>query len=78
MLYALLALMAPLWDRTAAHGEVTDGAATDASASRLLLVAAAALAAVLAILLVDLHRDELRALGLAGDAAPVSATFLSP
>jgi len=73
MLYALLALMAPLWDRTATHGE-----ATDASVSRLLLVAAAALAAVLAILLADLHQDELRALGLSGDAAPFNAIFLSP
>jgi hypothetical protein len=73
MLYALLALMTPLWDRTATPGEVTD-----ASVSRLLLVAAAALAAVLAILLVDLHHDELRALGLSGDAASISAIFLGP
>jgi hypothetical protein len=73
MLYALLALMSPLWDRTAAPGE-----ATDASVARLLLVAAVALGAVLAILLVDLHRDELRALGLAGDAAPFNPIFLGP
>lgn len=88
MLYALLALMAPLWDRMAAHGEAidseptdseaSDGEATGASASRLLLVTATALAAVLAIVLTDLHHDELRALGLAGEAAPVSAIFLSP
>lgn len=88
MLYALLALMAPLWDRTAAQGKAPHGGAThddtthdeatDRSVSRLLIVAAAALAAVLAILLADLHRDELRALGLAGDAAPVAAMFLGP
>jgi hypothetical protein len=83
MLTALLALMAPLWDRTATHGEATDGGATDGeatdvSAARLLLVTATALAAILAIVLADLHSTELRALGLAGEAAPVSAIFLSP
>jgi len=78
MLTALLALMAPLWDRTARHREAADDEAADASASRLLLVTATALAAVLAIILADLHGAELRALGLAGEAAPVSAIFLSP
>jgi hypothetical protein len=74
MLYALLALMAPLWDRTAAQGE-----ATDTSVSRFLVVVAAALLVVLAILLVDLHRDELRALGLvSGGTEQVSAIFMSP
>jgi len=73
MLYALLALMAPLWDRTAAQGEPTD-----TSVSRLLAVIAAALFAVLAILVVDLHRDELHALGLVGGAEQINAVFMSP
>jgi hypothetical protein len=74
MLYALLALMAPLWDRTAAQSE-----ATDTSVSRFLVVVAAALLVVLAILLVDLHRDELRALGLvSGGTEQVNAIFMSP
>jgi hypothetical protein len=77
MLYALLALMAPLWsrfrDQTAAQGE-----ATDTSTSRLLVAVAIALFAVLSILIVDLHRDELHALGLAGGAERIDAIFLSP
>jgi hypothetical protein len=77
MLYALLALMAPLWshsrDRTAAERE-----ATDASASRLLVFVAAALFVILSILIVDLHRDELHALGLVGGAQPIDAIFMSP
>ncbi len=67
MLYALLALMAPLWSRspeqTAAQRE-----AADSSVSRLLVFAAAALFVILSILIVDLHRDELQALGLVGGA----------
>jgi hypothetical protein len=77
MLYALLALIAPLWsharDRTAAERE-----ATDTSASRLLVFVAAALFVILSILIVDLHRDELRALGLLGGIQPVDAIFMSP
>ena len=77
MLYALLALMSPLWseprDRTNPNGE-----ATYASVSRFLLVVAAALFAVLSILLFELHRDELHALGLVGGAEPISAVFMSP
>ena len=77
MLYALLALLAPLWrdsrDRTAAQGE-----ATDTSVSRLLVVVAIVLFAALSILIVDLHRDELRALGLAGGAERIDAIFMSP
>jgi len=77
MLYALLALMAPLWshsrDRTAAERE-----ATDTSGSRLLVFVAAALFVILSILIVDLHRDELHALGLVGGAQPIDAIFMSP
>ena len=77
MLYALLALIAPLWshsrDRRAAERE-----ATDTSASRLLVFVAAALFVILSILIVDLHRDELHALGLVGGAQPIDAIFMSP
>jgi hypothetical protein len=77
MLYALLALLAPLWghsrDRTASEYE-----ATDTSTSRLLVFVATALFVILSILIVDLHRDELHALGLVGGAERVDAIFLSP
>ena len=77
MLYALLALMAPLWshsrDRTAAERE-----ATDTSASRLLVFVAATLFVILSILIVDLHRDELHALGFVGGVQPIDAIFMSP
>ena len=77
MLYALLALMAPLWshsrDRTAAERE-----ATDTSASRLLVFVAATLFVILSILIVDLHRDELHALGFVGGTQPIDAIFMSP
>jgi hypothetical protein len=65
MLYALLALMAPLWshtrDRTASQREPT-----------------AALFVILSILVADLHRDELHALGLVGGAQQIDAIFMSP
>ena len=77
MLYALLALMAPLWshfrDQTAAQRE-----ATDTSVSQLLVFAAAALLVILSILIVDLHRDELHALGLVGGAERIDSIFMSP
>ena len=73
MLYALLALMSPLWNRTPAEDEVTD-----TSLSRFLLVAATALSTVLVLLLVDLHHEELRALGLAGGPERINAVFMSP
>ena len=77
MLYALLALMAPLWshsrDRAAAERE-----ATDTSASRLLVFVAATLFVILSILIVDLHRDELHALGFVGGAQSIDAIFMSP
>ena len=71
MLDALLALMSPLWNRTPAE-------ATDTSLSRILVVAATALFTVLVILLVDLHHDELRALGLARGPEQINAMFMSP
>ncbi len=77
MLYALLALMAPLWsrsrDRTAAQRE-----APDTSVSRLLVLVATVLFVILSILIVDLYRDELQALGLVGGAERIDAIFMSP
>ena len=77
MLYALLALMSPLWNRPRDRADA-QGEPTDASVSRLLVVVAAALLVILSILLVDLHRDELHALGLIGGAEPINAVFMSP
>jgi hypothetical protein len=77
MLFALRALLAPFWSeyraRLAAHRDDTHR-----SASPLLIYVAAALFVILSILLVDLHREELRALGLVGGAAQVNAVFMSP
>ncbi|OCK54837.1 hypothetical protein [Bradyrhizobium sp. LMTR 3] len=77
MLYALLALMAPLWsrsrDRTAAQCK-----APDTSVSRLLVFAATVLFVILSILIVDLYRDELHALGLVGGVERIDAIFMSP
>ena len=77
MLSALRALLAPFRsysrERTAAQRD-----ATNRSASPLLIYVAAALFLVLSILVIDLHRDELRALGLAGGAERINPVFMSP
>ena len=77
MLSALRALLAPFWsysrEWTAAQRD-----AANRSASPLLIYVAAALFLVLSILVIDLHRDELRALGLVGGAAQINPVFMSP
>ncbi|MCK1512260.1 hypothetical protein IVB22_06675 [Bradyrhizobium sp. 190] len=77
MLHALRALLAPFWsysrERTAAQRD-----ATDKSASPLLVYIVAVLFLVLSILTVDLHRDELRALGLVDGAERINPVFMSP
>jgi hypothetical protein len=77
MLSALRALLAPFWsysrERAAAQRD-----ATDRSASPLLIFVAAALCLVLSILIVDLHHDELRALGLVGGAERIPPVLMSP
>jgi hypothetical protein len=77
MLSALWALLAPFWsysrERTAAQRD-----ATNRSASPLLICVAAALFVTLSILIVDLHRDELRAFGLVGGAEQINPAFMSP
>ena len=75
-LYALRALLAPLWGtrpRTAAQRD-----ATDPSISLLLVYTVAVLSLILSILVIDLHRDELRALGLVGGADRINPVFMSP
>ncbi|WP_035727105.1 hypothetical protein [Bradyrhizobium murdochi] len=76
MLYALLALMAPLWSRS--RDRTAEGEAPDTLVSRLLVLVATVLFAVLSILIIDLYRDELHALGLAGGAERIDAIFMSP
>jgi hypothetical protein len=77
MLSALRALLAPFRSvsrkRTAAQRD-----AANRSASPLLIYVAAALFLVLSILMIDLHRDELRALGLVGGAERINSVFMSP
>ena len=69
--------MAPFWNysrkRTAAQPD-----ATNRSASPLLVYVAAALFVILSILIVDLHRDELHALGLVGGTERINPVFMSP
>ncbi|QHO75303.1 hypothetical protein ACH79_24195 [Bradyrhizobium sp. CCBAU 051011] len=77
MFDALRALLAPFWScsrgRTAAQRD-----ATDRSASPLLIYVAAALFLLLSILVIDLYRDELQALGLVDGAEQVNPVFMSP
>jgi hypothetical protein len=78
MLFALRALLAPLRSYSRERTLVQQGDATGRSASPLLIYVAAALFVVLSILLFDLHRDELQALGLVGGTGPINAVFMSP
>ena len=77
MLSALRALLAPFWSysrkRTAAQRD-----STNRSASPLLIYFAATLCVVLSILMIDLHRDELRTLGVVGGTERINAAFMSP
>jgi hypothetical protein len=77
MLYALRVLLAPLWsnsrERTAVQRDVTD-----MSASPLLVYIVAVLLLILSILVIDLHRDELRALGLVGGTERINPVLMSP
>jgi len=77
MLSALRALLAPFWSysrtRTAAQRD-----ATDKSASPLLIYIVAVLFVILSIVVIDLHRDELRTLGLVGGAERINPVFMSP
>jgi hypothetical protein len=60
-------------NRRSAHGEMTG-----TSASPILTYTAAALFLILAIVEVDLHRDELRALGLVCSEERIQPVFAGP
>jgi hypothetical protein len=77
MLSALRALLAPFWSYSRERTAVQRDAA-DKSASPLLIYVVAVLFLILSILTVDLHRDELRTLGLVGGAERINPFFMSP
>lgn len=74
---ALRALLAPFWSYCRGRA-VAPRDAADRSASPLLVFVVAALFLLLSILVIDLHRDKLRALGLAGGAERINPVFMSP
>jgi hypothetical protein len=77
MLSALRALLAPFWSHSR-EGTAAQLEAPDRSASPLLMYVTAALFMVLSILMIDPHRDELRALGLVGGTERINPAFMSP
>ena len=77
MLGALRALLAPFWSYSREWVAAQRDPA-NRSASPLLMYVAAALFLLLSILVIDLHRDELRTLGLAGGAERINPVFMSP
>ena len=77
MLYALWALFAPLRSDSRS-GVSSRREAAGSSASPLLVYVAVVLLLLMSILVVDLHRDELRALGLVGGADRINPVFMSP
>ena len=77
MLSVLRALLAPFWSYPRGQTAALRDAA-NRSASPLLIYVAAALCLVLSILMIDLHRDELRTLGLVGGAERINPVFMSP
>jgi hypothetical protein len=76
MLSALRALLAPFRSYSR-EGTAARRGAANRSASPLLIYVAAALFLVLSILMIDLHHDELQALGLVG-AERINPAFMSP
>ena len=73
-LYArLVSFHRPTRDRRFAHPETIE-----TSASPILAYTAAALFLILAIVEVDLHRDELRALGLVRSEERIEPVFAGP
>jgi hypothetical protein len=67
-----------LFHRTARYRRSTHGEMTGTSASPILIFAAVALFLILAILEIDLHRDELRALGLVPSEEGINSIFAGP
>jgi len=68
----LVSLRLAAWIRTSAQGKTIE-----ASSSQILTFTAITLFLMLAILEIDLHRDELRVLGLVGEEDAVSP-FVGP
>ena len=77
MLDALRALLAPFWNYSRAWAAAQRDAPNN-SGSPFLVFVAAVLLLVLSILVIDLHRDELRAFGLAGGTERINPVFMSP
>jgi hypothetical protein len=76
ILYALWALFVPSRGDSQHRGAAQRGSA-DTSASPLLIFIAIVLFLMLSIFAIDLHRDELRALGLVG-APPIASALMGP
>lgn len=76
ILYALWALFAPSRGDLQPRGATQRGSA-DTSASPLLIFIAIFLLLMLSIFAIDLHRDELRALGLVGELR-IDPAFMAP
>ena len=76
MLYALWVRFVPSRGTSQHRGAVQRGSA-DRSASSLLIFIAIFLLVMLSIVEIDLHRDELRELGLVG-AAPIDSALMAP
>ena len=73
ILYALWVLFAP----SRGDSQHAQPGSADTSASPLLIFIAIFLFLMLSILEIDLHRDELRTLGLVG-APPIDSALLAP
>ena len=76
ILYALWGLFAPYRGDAQHRGAAQRGSA-DRSASPLLIFIVLFLFLVLSIFEIDLHRDELQALGLVG-APPIDSALMAP
>jgi len=76
ILYALWGLFAPSRGDAQHRGGAQRGSA-DRSASPLLIFIGIFLFLMLSIFEIDLHRDELRALGLVG-APPIDSALMAP
>jgi hypothetical protein len=64
--------------RSACNRRFAQGKMTETSASPILTFTATALFSILAILEIDLHRDELRALGLIFGEEGILSSFVGP
>ena len=77
ILYALRALFAPSRGESQGRKAAQCGSA-DTSASPLLIFIAIVLFLMLSIFVTDLHRDELRTLGLVGSEPGIASALMAP